>query len=131
MKGAISVANQPPTELTNLAIERITRVVRSLADDRVDRGVDLARPMHCDSCDQEKPSAGSAVYGAYKFCNDCLLDFTLKLASGEAGTAAEYMTRRSDGGTFAPDLSLPREHRSGSISPLPARDKLMPRNEPC
>lgn len=127
------MAKRQTQELSALATDRITKVVRSLADDRVERGVDLARPMHCDSCDREKPSAGSALYGAYKFCNDCLLDFTIALASGSIGNAAEYMTRRSDddGGPPPADLTSQYERHSVTVNPLQGRDKLMPRNEPC
>jgi hypothetical protein len=127
------LAKRQPQELTELATERITRVVRSLADDRVERGVDLSRPMSCDSCDREKPSAGSALFGAYKFCNDCLLDFTLALASGAVDNAAEFMTRRSDGdeGLAGSDLSGQPERSVLSFGPIPGRDKLVPRNEPC
>jgi hypothetical protein len=84
--------------------------------------------MHCDSCDLDKPSAGSALYGPYKLCNDCLLDFTLSLASGRSENVADFMTKRDD--TPQPsDLNGP----SGSISmrpPLQGRDKLIPSNEP-
>lgn len=127
------MAKRQPQDLSDVATERITRVVRSLADDRIERGVDLARPMHCDSCDLEKPSAGSALYGAYKFCNDCLLDFTLALASGTVENAAEFMTRRSDEpGSLPPsDLASHSERHILPVNPLQGRDKLMPRNEPC
>ena len=120
-------------ELTQEAVERITRVVRSLAEDRVERGVDLSRPMHCDSCDLEKPAAGSAMYGAYKLCNDCLLDFTLKLASGEVDNVVDFMTRTSDGpGPIPPsDLTSQPDRSAVSRNPLQGRDKLMPSNEPC
>jgi hypothetical protein len=127
------VAKRPQQELSELATDRITTVVRSLAEDRVERGVDLSRPMHCDSCDQEKSSAGSALYGAYKFCNDCLLDFTLALASGSVANAAEYMTRQADDSSLAPpsDLDTRRERHSVSMNTISGRDKLMPHNEPA
>ena len=64
-------------DLSSEAEERIEEVVRSLMDDQVDRGVDLTRPMHCDSCDVEKSPLGSTQYGVYALCNDCLLEFTL------------------------------------------------------
>lgn len=126
------LANHQQTELSELATERITRVVRSLADDRIERGVELGRPMHCHSCDLERPSAGSAQYGAYQFCNDCLLDFTLALAAGKAANAAEYMTRQPDGEYTSPAPDFSGHHERHSVkNPLPGRDKLMPRNEPC
>jgi hypothetical protein len=104
--------------------------VRSLADDRVERGVDLSRPMHCDSCGLDKPPAGSAVYGSYKLCNDCLLDFTLQLASGKVDNVVDFMTRRDD--NLPPsDLESPRDRRAISLQSLSGRDKLMPSNEPC
>ncbi|MGH2443226.1 MAG: hypothetical protein ACRDFX_08690 [Chloroflexota bacterium] len=120
-------------ELSAMASERITKVVRSLADDQVERGVDLSRPLHCDSCDIEKPSAGSALYGAYKFCNDCLLDFTLALAAGGVDNAADYMTRRDPEGQLPPSelTGLHERPTTGFANPLHGRDKLMPRNEPC
>jgi hypothetical protein len=120
-------------ELTDQAVERITRVVRSLAEDRVERGVDLNRPMHCDSCAQEKASAGSSLFGHYKFCNDCLLEFTLALASGAVDSVDGFMTRPSDSDRSAPpsDFTPSRDAQAVSRSPLPARDKLMPHNEPC
>lgn len=132
-KGHILVPRKQGQELSELATERITKVVRSLADDRIERGVDLDRPMHCDSCAVEKPSPGSALYGAYKFCNDCLLEFTLALAAGTVDTAADFMTRQSDEPeSIAPtDLPSPHERAYVSLNPLPGRDKLMPRNEPC
>lgn len=117
-------------ELSEQAVDRITRVVRSLADDRVERGIELNRPMHCDSCDGEKPPAGSAVFGSYKLCNDCLLDFTLQLASGKVDNVADYMTRRDD--ELPPsDLDTHRDRRTAPFQSLTGRDKLMPSNEPC
>lgn len=104
--------------------------MRSLAEDRVERGVDLNRTMHCDSCDTEKEPLGSTVYGVYKLCNDCFLDFTLKLASGEADNVAEFMTKRDDG-VPPSGLENHRDRSSLSVQPLSGRDKLMPHNEPC
>lgn len=114
-------------------MERITRVVKSLADDGVERGVDLNRPVHCDSCGTERNSAGSALYGAYKVCNECLLDFTLALASGAVDTVADYMTKRTDVTEGQPPstLSTREERPSLARGPLTARDKLLPHNEPC
>ena len=128
-----SLAKRQQQELSEAAAERITRVVRSLADDRVERGVDLSRPMMCDSCDREKASAGSALFGAYKLCNDCLLEFTFALARGSVETAAEYMTSQPDGDEQLPpsDLSDQPERSVLSFGPIPGRDKLVPRNEPC
>ena len=126
------MAKRDQQELSKQSTERITRVVRSLADDRVERGVELNRPMHCDSCDQEKPSAGSSLYGVYKLCNDCLLDFTLALASGKIDSVAEFMTRQTDEPSSLPptDLSHRRDRAVASLNPLPGRDKLLPRHEP-
>jgi hypothetical protein len=127
------LARRQQQELSEAATERITRVVRSLAEDRVERGVDLSRPMVCDSCGLEKPSAGSALFGAYKLCNDCLLDFTFALARGTIENAAEYMTRHSDIEDSLPpsDLAGQPERSVLSFGPIPGRDKLVPRNEPC
>ncbi len=127
------LAKRQQLELSPLATERITRVVRSMAEDQVERGVELGHPMHCDSCDLDKAPGGAALYGAYKFCNDCLLDFTLAIASGAVGNAAEYMTRQSDDEHLTPpsDLETHRERHVVSLNPLQGRDKLMPRNEPC
>lgn len=125
------MAKETPQELSEQARERITDVVRSLVDDRVERGIDLSRPMHCDSCDQEKSAAGSAQYGAYKLCNDCLLDFTIALATGQAENVADYMTRRGDDSVLPAELSTNRDRSSLQMGPLPARDTLLPRNEPC
>ncbi len=116
-------------ELSPDAVTRITRLVRSLADDRVDRGIDVNRPMQCDSCGQEKSASGASVYGAYKLCNDCLLDFTLALAGNEVANVAEFMTRKTDDGNPPPDLSGHRERPPLSLNPLQGRDKLMPSNE--
>lgn len=118
-------------DLSEQAIDRITRVVRSLAEDRVERGVDLNRPMHCDSCDLDKPPAGSAMYGSYKLCNDCLLDFTLRLASGAVDNVAEFMTKQDDNAPPSSDLESHRDRRAVPLHSLPGRDKLMPSNEPC
>lgn len=89
--------------------------------------------MHCASCDREKASAGSALYGAYKFCNDCLLEFTIALASGAVDTAADFMTCQTDDPESSPptDMASPHERPYVSKNPLPGREKLMPRNEPC
>jgi hypothetical protein len=126
------LAKRDQQELSELALERITRVVRSLAEDRVERGVELSKPMHCDSCDQEKPSAGSSLYGVYKLCNDCLLDFTVALASGKVDTVADFMTRQvDDPGSLPPsDLSQRRDRRTVPLNPLPGREKLLPHHEP-
>lgn len=126
------VAKREGHELTELARERIVNVVRSLADDRVDRGIDLGRAMHCDSCDQDKAPAGSTLYGAYKLCNDCLVDFTLALASGTVENVAEYMTRRSDEPVDLappPDLNTIRDRQS--LGNRQTRDKFMPGHEPA
>jgi hypothetical protein len=127
------LARRDQQELSEESIQRINRVIRSLAEDRVERGIDLGRPMHCDSCDQDKPSAGSALYGVYKLCNDCLLDFTLALASGKVSSVADFMTRREEGGPMFPPDSGGQLERSASMSlnPLPKRDTLRPSNEPC
>lgn len=127
------MARRESIELTEVAVDRITRVVRSLTEDRVERGVDLGRPMHCDSCALEKPSAGSALYGTYKLCNDCLLDFTLALASQRVENVSEFMTRKYDdlGGPPPSELSGHRDRQSVPFSSLGGREKLQPRNEPC
>lgn len=129
--GRLSVlAKRQSQELSEQATLRITNVVRSLAEDRVERGIELARPMHCESCDLEKPSAGSALYGEYRLCNDCLLEFTLSLASGAVENVSEFMTRRTD--DEPPSASdLPRSERPAIVRPLAGREKLMPRNEPA
>jgi hypothetical protein len=127
------LAKQEQQELTEEATARITRVIRSLADDRVERGVELTGPMHCDSCDVEKPSAGAAVYGSYKLCNDCLLDFTIELASGRVENVAEFMTKKTDEpGSLPPSDLLGHPDRSSvKLKSLHGPDKLMPSNEPC
>jgi hypothetical protein len=127
------LAKREQHELSQDAVNRIMRVVRSLADDRVDRGVDLNRTMRCDSCGQEKSPQGAAQYGAYQLCNDCLLDFTLALASNQVGNVAEYMTRKEEGGV---DASVYESGQVRDRSPvmrgsLHVRDTLMPSNEPC
>lgn len=123
------------SELTPEAEQRITTVIRSLADDHIDRGIDLNRPMRCDSCSLEKSALGSSQYGAYALCNDCLLEFTLALARGDVANVAEYMTRRpDDADNGAPALSdpVPLESRRSRELPVPKPgDKLMPSNEPC
>jgi hypothetical protein len=102
-----------------------------MVDDRVDRGVDLNRPMPCSSCGLEKPPTGAAVYGSYRLCNDCLLDFTLALASGRVNNVYEYMTRDPDGGALPPtDLSSARDRQTAQVNPLTGRDKFMPSTEP-
>ncbi len=134
MRGWAILAKREPIELSNESRDRIVRVVRSMADDRVERGVELNRAMHCHSCDQEKAAAGSALYGAYRLCNDCFLEFTLALASGNVDTVAEFMTRTPDGSSALPpsDLGGGRERQSiQQLNPLTGRDKLMPSNEPC
>jgi hypothetical protein len=123
------LAKRDQHELSPDAVSRITRVVQSLCDDRIERGVDLDRPMHCDSCGQEKNPEGSAVYGAYKLCNECLLEFTLALAGNQVQNVADFMTRRSEGPL--PDLANHRERQSLPLGQLQGRDKLMPSNEPC
>lgn len=127
------MANKDEQELSPEAVERITRSIRSLIEDQVDRGIDLNRPMQCDSCDQERSAGGATVYGAYRLCNDCLLDFTLALASRRVESVADFMTRKTDDdGSLPPtDLSSQRDRSAVSRSPLQARDKLMPSNEPC
>ncbi|MGI8827026.1 MAG: hypothetical protein ACR2JC_15560 [Chloroflexota bacterium] len=127
------MAEQEPQELSQDALARIESVVRSLQEDRVERGVALAIPMRCDSCQDEKSSAGSAMYGAYKLCNDCLLDFTVALASGRVASVVEFMTRTSDGPDSAPPPDLSEQHERSSVkyNARLSRDKLMPSNEPC
>jgi hypothetical protein len=85
--------------------------------------------MQCDSCGQEKNGAGAAVYGAYKLCNDCLLDFTLALAGNDIANVADFMTQKIDDGTPPPDLTGHRERPPLSLNQLQGRDKLMPSNE--
>lgn len=127
------MAKQDQQELTEEARGRITRVIRSLAEDRVERGVELNRPMRCDSCGVEKPSAGSALYGAYKLCNDCLLAFTIELASGRVENVAAFMTKRTEEPESLPpsDLADQPDRASITLKTLHGRDKLMPSNEPC
>lgn len=128
------MAKKEPIELSEESRDRIVRVVRSMADDRVERGVELGHAMHCHSCDREKPAAGSALYGAYRLCNDCFLEFTLALATGTVDSVAEFMTRTPEGGSVLPptDLGGSRDRQSiQQLNPLPGRDKLMPSNEPC
>lgn len=124
------MAKRDQQELSQEAVTRITRVIHSLAEDRVERGIELSRPMHCDSCDQEKTSAGSALYGAYKLCNDCLLDFTLALASGRVENVADFMTKKIEGPDALPpsDLTGLRDRPAVTRNPLQAHDKLMPSN---
>lgn len=134
MRGWAVLAKREPIELSEESRNRIVRVVRSMSDDRVERGVELSRAMHCHSCDQEKTSAGSALYGAYRLCNDCFLEFTLALASGNVDSVAEFMTRTPDASGALPpsDLDGGRDRQSiQQLNPLSGRDKLMPSNEPC
>jgi len=72
------------------------------------------------------------MYGTYKLCNDCLLDFTVALASGRVGNVADFMMRRTEDGEARPpsDLTEHRERSSAQYSRL-SPDKLMPSNEPC
>jgi hypothetical protein len=103
-----------------------------MAEDRVERGIELNRAMHCDSCDRERPAAGSALYGAYRLCNDCFLEFTLALATGSIESVAEFMTRPPDSSGALPPGDLGGEwERQTKLNPLSGRDKLMPSNEPC
>lgn len=127
------MARREQQELSQEALARITRSIRSLADDRVERGFDLSRSMHCDSCDQDKSSAGATTYGAYKLCNDCLLDFTLALASGQVENVVDFMTRRTDddGSRLPPDLAEQRDRSTLAYNSVHTRDKLLPSNEPC
>lgn len=126
------MVDSDPNALSPVAEQRITDVIRGLMDDHVDRGVDLTRPVHCDSCDLEKSPLGSSQYGAYALCNDCLLEFTLMLARGDVENVAEYMTKRPDDGTGFPLLPSPNFETRASHHPLPKRtEKLMPSNEPC
>lgn len=133
MRGWPVLAKREPVELSVESRDRIVRVVRSMAEDRIERGVELNRAMHCHSCDLEKPSAGSALYGAYRLCNDCLLEFTLALASGNVDNVAEFMTRTPGGsGALPPDDLSGRDRQTiQQLNPLTGRDKLMPSNEPC
>jgi hypothetical protein len=89
--------------------------------------------MHCDSCALEKPAAGSALYGSYKLCNDCLLDFTMQLATGQVENVADFMTKRTEAPESLPPSGLADQPDRASIrlNPLQGRDKLMPSNEPC
>ncbi|HZS93941.1 MAG TPA: hypothetical protein VFA78_04030 [Chloroflexota bacterium] len=123
------MARREEQELSEDTVDRITRGIRSLSDDRVDRGVELDRPMRCDACGLEKPGDGAARYGAYQLCNDCLLDFTLRLARGSVANVVDYM-RRPDSGEPVTELTEPRE-RSRAVNSLPTRDRLVPGNEPC
>ena len=119
------------TDLSPVARERIEEVIHSLMDDQVERGVDLGRPMHCDSCDLEKSPLGSTQYGAYALCNDCLLEFALLLARGDVESVAEYMTRRPECGDGA-SRPAPDMLEARAVHSLPKRsEKLMPSNEPC
>lgn len=127
------MAQPDRAELSDEAEQRITEAVRGLAADRVDRGVDINRPMRCDSCDVEKSPYGSSQYGTYALCNDCLLEFTLLLARGEVDNVAEYMTKRpeDDDGPLHIN-SAPSTVEQSSLRSLPKRaEKLMPSNEPC
>lgn len=118
-------------DLSPLAEQRIVDVVRSLMDDQVDRGVELGRPMHCDSCDSDKSPMGSTQYGAYALCNDCLLEFTLLLARGDIENVAEYMTKRPES-TDSPPASPPERMESRPVRSVSKRgEKLLPSNEPC
>ncbi|GEM_PF-1757783 len=129
-EGGGLLARDQQHELTPQAVERITAVVRSLADDQVDRGIDLGRPMACDSCGEEKSPRGASVYGSYKLCNDCLLDFTLRLARGEVNNVAEFMTKRAEG-TPPVMVAGDRDRANVQFSAFQARDTLRPSNEPC
>lgn len=123
------LARRELQELSELSRDRIERVVRSLVEDHVERGVGLDHPFRCDSCGLEKPAAGSALYGSYRLCNDCLLDFTVQLASGRVENVADFMTKRDE--RPLSDLDGPRDRRAVPLQSLPGRDKLMPSNEPC
>ena len=127
------MAKRDQQELSQDALVRIESVIRSLQEDRVERGVDLGTPMRGDSCVQEKAAAGSAMYGAYKLCNDCLLEFTVALASGRVSNVADYMTRKSEDPAGPPpsDWTEQRERSSAQFNARMSPDKWMPSNEPC
>jgi hypothetical protein len=124
------LARKQQQELSESTVERITLNVRSMREDRIERGVELSRPMHCDSCGLDKPSGGSSLYGDYRLCNDCLLDLTLELASGRADTVIDFMTQHVDGPSAEAQLvdDLDRSTMRGTFH---GRDKLRPSNEPA
>jgi myo-inositol-1-phosphate synthase len=125
------LAKKTQLDLNDSTIERITLNVRSMVDDRVERGIDLSRGMKCDSCGEEKPSAGSSLYGAYKLCNDCLLDLTIAIASAKVETVVDFMTNQVDVDSPPPtSLTEERDRHTIARSALHSRDKLLPSNEP-
>ena len=127
------MARKPQLELPETTIERITVNIRSMVDDRVERGIDLSRTMHCDSCGEDKPAAGSSLYGAYKLCNECLLDLTLALAAGRADTVVDFMTHRVEGPDVSASARMAEERDLSSLprNAMHGRDKFMPSNEPA
>lgn len=125
------MARKPQFDLPESAITRITENVRSMTDDRVERGIDLSKAMECDSCASNKSAAGSSLYGAYKLCNDCLLEFTLALASGRVDTVVDFMTQRIDGPDGPSGLDDGMNRQVSSRPSVAPRDKLMPSNEPA
>jgi hypothetical protein len=125
------LAKKNQLDLNDSTIERITLNVHSMVDDRVERGIDLTRSMRCDSCGEEKPAAGSSLYGAYKLCNDCLLDLTIAIASGRVETVVDFMTNQVEGEAPPPaSLAEERDRQTIARSALHSRDKLLPSNEP-
>ena len=130
LEGMALLARKAQQELPDTTIERISQNIRSMVDDRVERGIDLSRTMRCDSCGQEKSPAGSSLYGAYKLCNECLIDLTVTLASGGADTVVDFMTRHVDG-SGSPVLGDDRDLTNIPRNSLQGRDKFMPSNEPA
>jgi hypothetical protein len=117
-------------DLTPEAEQRITSVVRGLVHDKVERGIDLNRPMRCDSCNAEKSPYGSSQYGQYALCNDCLLEFTILLARGVIDSVDDYMISRPDESLRAENTS-PLTNEPVAAPSLPRRrEKFVPRSEP-
>lgn len=95
----------------------------------MERGVDIARPFRCDNCGEVKSGAGSAKYGEYKLCNDCLLDFTVALATNRTSGISEYM-RRDTGDALPPTDWNEGRVQTNVPGPVANREQLLPRNEP-
>jgi len=69
----------------------ITERIRSLRLEHMRAGISTQTMVICDNCRKVKPLVGSARYGPYRLCNDCVLGYELAKAVGDIKSIDDFI----------------------------------------
>ena len=69
----------------------ITERIRGLRLEHMQAGISTQSMVICDNCRKVKPLVGSARYGPYRLCNDCVLGSELAKDVGDIKSIDDFI----------------------------------------